>query len=197
MSARASPGPVEPLGGHVPHRADDVAGVRQVVGADRLGQAEVGHPDVAVAVQQQVRRLDVAVQDALAVGVGQRLGHLDADPRHALGKPAVGLREESRRPSCAGTRSTTPDAEARPAGHGRRSGPVHGSVAVPVTGSPLAPTGREPPRHQRQGDVGGRPLRSVKPAGGLSGPPSPDRAERGCRVAASARRARRRAPGPG
>ena len=43
-----------------------------------LGQAEVGHPGDAPGVHQDVRRLDVAVEDALAVGVGQRLGHLDA-----------------------------------------------------------------------------------------------------------------------
>ena len=54
-----------------------------------LGQAEVGHPDGAAGVQQQVRRLDVAVEDALLVGVLQRLGHLHADLGHALpvGRP--------------------------------------------------------------------------------------------------------------
>ena len=78
--------PREPLRGHVADGAQDVAGVRQVVGLGRLGQAEVGHPDVAVVVQQEVRRLDVAVEDALAVGVLQRLGHLDADPGDACGR---------------------------------------------------------------------------------------------------------------
>ena len=50
----------------------------------RLGQPEVGHPDRPLRVQEQVRRLDVAVQDPLLVGVLQRLGHLHADRGHAL-----------------------------------------------------------------------------------------------------------------
>ncbi len=84
---------LKPLRRHVPQRADDVAGVRQVLGAGRLGQPEVGHPDVALAIQEQVRRLDVAVEDALAVGMRERLGHLDPDPRHTLCEPPVGLGE--------------------------------------------------------------------------------------------------------
>ena len=40
--------PREPLRRHVAERAQDVAGVGQVVGLGRLGQAEVGDPDVAV-----------------------------------------------------------------------------------------------------------------------------------------------------
>ena len=46
-----------------------------------VGQAEVGDPDGPLVVEQQVRRLDVAVDDPLGMGVGQRLGDLDADPR--------------------------------------------------------------------------------------------------------------------
>ena len=40
----------EALRRHVADRAQDVAGMRQVVGLRRLGQSEVGHPDVAVVV---------------------------------------------------------------------------------------------------------------------------------------------------
>ena len=58
--------------------------MRQVLLVVGLGQAEVGHPDGPVGVEQQVRRLDVAVEDPLVVGVLQGVGHLDADPRHAL-----------------------------------------------------------------------------------------------------------------
>ena len=60
--------------------------VRSSLVGHRLGQAEVGDPDGPLDVQQQVRRLDVAVQDPLAVGVVQGLGHLEADPRDLLGE---------------------------------------------------------------------------------------------------------------
>ena len=76
----------ERLRRHVAQRAQDVAGVRQIVaaGSGHLGQAEVGDPHRAAHVQQQVGRLDVAVQDALLVGVFQGIGHLPADVGHAL-----------------------------------------------------------------------------------------------------------------
>ena len=61
-----------------------------------LGQAEVGDPDVARVVQQQVGRLDVAVQDALAGGVGQGVGHLHADAGHALPVLAARLAQRGR-----------------------------------------------------------------------------------------------------
>ena len=53
--------PVEPLRAHVPERADDVAGEARAFAALDLRQAEVRHPDRAVGIQEQVRRLDVAV----------------------------------------------------------------------------------------------------------------------------------------
>ena len=67
--------PAEALRRHVAQRADEVAGVGQgrVL---RLDEAEVAHPEHAGGVQEQVGRLDVAVNDAVGVGIGQRLGHL-------------------------------------------------------------------------------------------------------------------------
>ena len=71
---------LERLGGEITQRADHVAGIRQVVAARQLRQAEVGDPGDLVLVDQDVRRLDVAVQDALVVRVIEGLRRLDADP---------------------------------------------------------------------------------------------------------------------
>jgi hypothetical protein len=85
----AAVGPaLEPLGRHVAKGPDDVARGRQVTPPVGLGEAEVDDPDGALVIHQQVRRLDVAVQDALVVRVGQRLGDLEAGARD----PAVVLR---------------------------------------------------------------------------------------------------------
>ena len=48
-----------------------------------LGQAEVRDPDDARVVEQEVARLDVAVDDAAGMGVGQPLRRLAADLGHA------------------------------------------------------------------------------------------------------------------
>ena len=84
---------LEPLGCHVPDRAEDVAGVRQVVGVRGLGQAEVGDPDVPLGVEEEVAGLDVAVQDALVVRVVEGLGHLHAEAGDAAEEVPVGLGE--------------------------------------------------------------------------------------------------------
>ena len=64
------------LGAHVAQRAQQVAGRRQARIALEAGQAEVGDPQVPQGVDHQVRRLDVAVQHPLLMGVLQRLGGL-------------------------------------------------------------------------------------------------------------------------
>src|SRR5438477_208876 len=43
-------------------------------GAEEAGDAEVGEPDRAVVVEHEVRRLHVAMHDALAVAIIERLG---------------------------------------------------------------------------------------------------------------------------
>ena len=68
------------FGAHVAQGPEQVAAMRQVAAALEAGQAEVGDPEVARAVDQQVAGLDVAVQDAQRVGVLQGLGRLHGQP---------------------------------------------------------------------------------------------------------------------
>ncbi len=72
----ATPGGL--LGAHVGRRAHDRAAGRQFdVGLDPLGQAEIGDVRMAFPVDEDVRRLQVAVEDASQVGVLDGLGGLD------------------------------------------------------------------------------------------------------------------------
>ena len=67
-------------GRHVLRRAGDDAALRQAGVVDRPGQAEVGDLDALDAVlQQDVGRLDVAVDQPLGVGRRQAGGRLHAD----------------------------------------------------------------------------------------------------------------------
>ena len=81
----SSPSHLGLLGAHVLERADDRAELREqrLLGqplVDRLGHAEVDHLGHGLAVvqrHQHVRRLDVAVDDPLLVGVLDRLADRD------------------------------------------------------------------------------------------------------------------------
>ena len=64
---------------HVTERAQQVAGHREVGVALDTCQAEVGEPQAAAGVDQEVRGLDIAVDDAAGVGMLQRLGRLDGE----------------------------------------------------------------------------------------------------------------------
>ena len=56
-----------------------------------LGAAkpEVGDPDQALLIEQEVRRLDVAMDDAALMGIFERLGRVGAEPRESPGEIAA------------------------------------------------------------------------------------------------------------
>ena len=68
------------LGGHVVRGAADHGGGLAHL-FDGLGEAEVHDLHAAAQGEEEVRGLDVAVDDALAVRVGEALGHLDPEAR--------------------------------------------------------------------------------------------------------------------
>ena len=77
-----SAGPTERLlGAHVAHRAQNVARLRQALLFAATGQAEVGHPEFALIIEQQVRRLHIAMDNAVLVRRVQCLGRLLREPR--------------------------------------------------------------------------------------------------------------------
>ena len=67
------------FGRHVPQSPDDPAGLAFARRIDGPGQAKVRHADHPVPVDQQIARLDIAVQRALFMGVLQSLGRLNTD----------------------------------------------------------------------------------------------------------------------
>ena len=64
------------LRGHVLRRPDDDPGAGDAAGVERAGDAEVHDLGVAVLVDHDVLRLEVAVDDAQPVGLGQPFGDL-------------------------------------------------------------------------------------------------------------------------
>ena len=64
----------------------------------RAGDAEVGHPHPALLVEQEVRRLDVAVHQPADVGVGETLGHLGPELGGlGMGEPDVAVEQVAQR----------------------------------------------------------------------------------------------------
>ena len=74
------------LGRHVGGRADDRPRVRQLaVPLDSLGQAEVGDMRLTIGIDQDIRRLQVAMEDASLVSVVDRLGRRRQQSSRARG----------------------------------------------------------------------------------------------------------------
>ena len=84
----------EPLGRHVADRAQDVAGLAVNPSSLALASPKSVIQTTPGGIQQQVRRLDVAVDDSPGMGVGQPLRHLSADVGHAAEErqPPAGCR---------------------------------------------------------------------------------------------------------
>ncbi len=74
---------------HVGDGAAERGRVRGVALGGERG-VEVGEERPAESVQEHVGRFDVAVQDAVVVGMGQRLGHARPEPAHRLHEVAAG-----------------------------------------------------------------------------------------------------------
>ena len=111
---------------HVTQRPHQVARHRQAgLAVLHVGQPEVGHPHAAATVQQQVARLDVAVDDAHLVGVVQRLRRLDAQLRHA---PEVSPARAASRQRRVRRRRRPPSSAEAGAAVGRRRRPRRRSV---------------------------------------------------------------------
>ena len=80
------------FGTHVPQRSDQVAGRRQFFSRIDPRQAEIGDVDFSRRVEQQIARLDVAMHDAVCMGVIECFGNLNPESRDAaviLGPVAV------------------------------------------------------------------------------------------------------------
>ncbi len=86
------------FGGEVLCRTQQGSGAGQVGVLSRFGDPEIGHPDPAVLAQHDVGRLDVAMDDAGAVGDGQGLGDLTGHVDHVTGgEPSVFVEDRSQR----------------------------------------------------------------------------------------------------
>ena len=82
------------LGRQVVGRPDHLAGLRQPRLRLGLGQAEVGQVDVLVRVEQDVARLDVAVDQPARVGGVERTGDAADDPHRPLGRQRTLARDQ-------------------------------------------------------------------------------------------------------
>ena len=140
------------LGRHVGRRAERQAGAgdrRLPRLVERLGDAEVGDQRVAVR-DQHVVGLDVPVNDAVPVGIAQRVGHVAQDP-HGLGHGQLAVSRRAvrgatrPRPAAWSSRAGRPPRRRRAAGRcgdagATRRGGSRGGTG-PGSGWPRAPGG--------------------------------------------------------
>ena len=66
--------PTQLFRGHITQRADNIAGLSLCIRFYGSGKAKVGDPQRAIGVQQQVRWLDVTMQNALTMSILQTAG---------------------------------------------------------------------------------------------------------------------------
>src|SRR5688572_24639707 len=62
---------------HILHRSEDIAGDRYVGPYRGTGEPEVRNPQLAMAVEKQIRRFDIAMNDSTFMGMLQGFGRLD------------------------------------------------------------------------------------------------------------------------
>ncbi len=90
-------GALDALGGDVVDRTDHLAGLGERGGAGGLGDAEVGEDDAPVVAEEDVARLDVAVQHAGRVGGAQGRDHAAPDAGGDLGRDGTALEHVAER----------------------------------------------------------------------------------------------------
>ena len=88
------------LGRHVGHGAEQMPGARDAVGGEglgarvdglgELGESEIEDLDAALAVEHHVGRFEVAVNDPIGVGAGERVGERDGDRQQLIERKAAG-----------------------------------------------------------------------------------------------------------
>jgi hypothetical protein len=71
--------------GHVGQRAADPRAGFRVTQCSRVGQVEVQQHRLAIVLQQDVGRLQIPVDDAPLVGVGQSVSQAGAEPQDRVG----------------------------------------------------------------------------------------------------------------